>query len=96
MSEGGVIQRRLLVSGRVQGVGFRAAAAQAARARGDLRGWVRNLADGRVETVACGPEASVLAFAAWCRQGPPSARVERLEILEETPDSALPPFAVRR
>lgn len=95
MSEAGPIQRRMLVAGRVQGVGFRAAAAKAACTRGDLRGWVRNLADGRVEAVVFGPRMAVLAFADWCRRGPPSARVERLEILEEIPDPALPPFAVR-
>ncbi len=96
MSAPRVIQRRLLVTGRVQGVGFRAAAAQATATQAELRGWVRNLPDGRVEALACGPEASVLAFAAWCRPGPPTARVESLEVREEPPEAGLTLFAVRR
>lgn len=66
--------RRLVVHGRVHGVGFRASCV--ARAR-DLRltGWVRNLADGTVEVLAAGSAADVDALAAWCRQGPPLARV---------------------
>lgn len=62
------------VAGRVQGVAFRAHTQAEARARG-LVGWVRNLADGRVEAVAEGDRAALEAFAAWCRVGPSSARV---------------------
>lgn len=66
--------RRFRVSGRVQGVYFRASAREAARRLG-LRGWVRNLPDGRVEALASGPAAAVDAFARWLADGPPQARV---------------------
>ena len=65
---------RLRIAGRVQGVGFRAFVARKARARG-LSGYVRNLADGAVEAVLCGPAADVAAVAEDCRQGPPLSRV---------------------
>ena len=69
---------RFLVSGRVQGVAFRAHA-RAEALRHGLRGYARNLADGRVEVVACGDAAGIEAFAAWLRHGPPLARVDDVE-----------------
>src|SRR5512134_2615913 len=68
------IRRRVLVSGRVQGVAFRASTRSQARA-GAVAGWVRNLADGRVEAVFEGDAAAVAALVAWCREGPRFARV---------------------
>ena len=68
----------LLVSGTVQGVFYRQSAAREARRLG-LDGWVRNLPDGRVEAEAEGERDRVEAFVAWCREGPPSARVEAVE-----------------
>ena len=65
----------LLVSGRVQGVAFRASAVDEARSLG-LRGWVRNLPDGRVEAEAEGERARLLDLARWCERGPPAARVD--------------------
>jgi acylphosphatase len=65
---------RLLISGRVQGVGFRFGAADQARRLG-LRGWVKNLSDGRVEIVAEGKRGALEALRAWSYQGPPAARV---------------------
>mgnify|MGYP001160173701 CR=1 FL=1 len=76
------VRRRLFVSGRVQGVAFRWCAVEEATRLG-LRGWVRNRRDGRVEALAEGSPAQVDAFQAWCRTGPPSARVERVEASEE-------------
>lgn len=67
--------RRLLVRGRVQGVGFRAFVAEAARAAG-LSGWVRNLADGRVEVFAEGDPQALAALAEACARGPLLARVD--------------------
>jgi acylphosphatase len=66
---------RLIVAGRVQGVFYRAAAADQARALA-LGGWARNLADGTVEIVAEGRRVGLVQFAAWARLGPPHARVD--------------------
>ena len=88
------VRRRVVVEGRVQGVWFRAATAEQARALG-LAGWVRNRPDGRVEAVFEGAPAAVDAALAFCRRGPPAARVERVEVREEAPEG-LAGFAVRR
>jgi acylphosphatase len=72
------VAARLLVSGRVQGVGFRAATVHEARRLG-LSGHVRNLADGRVEIVAVGAGEAIEALAGWLRTGPPLARVDTVE-----------------
>ncbi len=85
---------RCLISGRVQGVNFRAAAQGRANELG-LTGWARNLADGRVEVVAAGPDEAVDAFRTWLDEGPPAARVERVETAETDPGSAPSTFAVR-
>lgn len=69
--------RHFLVSGQVQGVFFRAATEAAARRLG-VTGWVRNLADGSVELVACGEEAKLAELERWLWQGPPRARVEQV------------------
>ncbi len=69
---------RFTVSGRVQGVGFRASAQSKAAALG-LRGWVRNRADGAVEGVATGSDTALAAFHNWLRRGPPAAQVMALE-----------------
>jgi len=65
---------RCWVSGRVQGVFYRASTRERALALG-LRGFARNLPDGRVEVLACGPEPAVQALKAWLWEGPPLARV---------------------
>lgn len=88
------MRQRLLISGRVQGVGYRASAAGQGRGLG-LRGWVRNLRDGRVEALVEGPEADVEAFVAWCRRGPPAARVDDVDRSPATGDDPLGPFDVR-
>lgn len=64
----------LLISGRVQGVGYRDWLARRAHALG-LQGWVRNLADGRVEAVLAGPDEAVWAGVRACQDGPPLAQV---------------------
>jgi acylphosphatase len=74
-----MIARRLTISGRVQGVGFRYALADEARAR-KLGGWVRNRRDGTVEAVIAGPEIDVEALIAWARHGPPAARVAGVSV----------------
>lgn len=74
---------RCLVGGRVQGVFYRAATAEQAQ-RLRLDGWVKNLADGRVEVVACGPPEAVAALARWLWQGPAAARVDAVHVEEWT------------
>jgi len=76
------IRRRVVVCGRVQGVGFRAATRSRAEAHGVV-GWVRNLPDGSVEAAFEGDPAAVEALVGFCREGPRLARVERLEVCEE-------------
>ncbi len=71
-------QVRMVVHGRVQGVGFRFAALHEARGLG-LTGLVRNLADGTVEIVAEGERHTLEMLAAWARQGPRAARVSKVE-----------------
>lgn len=70
------------ISGRVQGVFFRA---QTQRTALDLHltGWVRNMEDGRVETVFEGKVKDVDQMIAWCHSGPPAARVDSVDIYEE-------------
>ena len=73
----GVI-RHVMISGRVQGVGYRAWVESEATARG-LEGWVRNRRDGSVEAVFSGPEDVVAEMIAACRRGPRSARVDKVQ-----------------
>jgi acylphosphatase len=80
----GVVRRRVLVSGRVQGVFYRDSCARAARAAG-VRGWVRNRRDGRVEACFEGPPAAVDELVRWCRQGPSRADVTDVEVVDEEP-----------
>ena len=75
---------RLVVSGRVQGVFFRASCASEASAHG-LGGWVRNRYDGGVEAAFEGDPDAVTRMIAWCREGPPGARVRDVEVQDETP-----------
>jgi acylphosphatase len=75
---------RVVVTGDVQGVGFRWSTREEAAGRG-LGGWVRNTADGRVEAVFEGPPGAVDAMVAWCRRGPKWATVSRVEAVEEEP-----------
>ena len=70
--------RRYVVSGRVQGVGFRYFVARELQALG-VAGWVRNLADGRVEVVAAGDDAQLAAVEGRLWQGPPHADVAAVE-----------------
>jgi acylphosphatase len=75
------LARRIVVSGRVQGVGFRWFT-QAAAVREGLHGWVRNLPDGRVEISAEGDAEALDRFEHRVRHGPTGARVEEVEIVD--------------
>ncbi len=80
------IQRvHVFISGRVQGVGYRAHTRKTAVRLG-LKGWVRNLSDGRVEAVFEGDRAPIEQMLQWCHQGPPFAAVKQVQVSPETPE----------
>lgn len=79
-----MIRLRVVVHGRVQGVFFRDSVRRAAVACG-VSGWARNNADGTVEAVFEGETDAVQAVVTVCRQGPRDARVERIDVFEESP-----------
>ena len=79
-----IVRRRVLVSGRVQGVFFRDTCRRLAAQLG-VSGWARNLDDGRVEAVFEGEQRAVDRMVAWCRQGPGQAMVTGVQVLDETP-----------
>jgi acylphosphatase len=85
--------RRFVVSGRVQGVGFRYAACAEAERLG-LTGWVRNLSNGDVEALACGEADTLHAFEQWLWQGPRAARVAAVTA-SDAPVQQLRNFDVR-
>ena len=78
------IARRLLIEGRVQGVGFRYFTRDAAVREG-VTGWVQNLPDGRVEALLEGDEAAVTRVERALRRGPPSARVDHVDVHVDMP-----------
>jgi len=73
------IQAHVVISGRVQGVWFRANTKEKANQLG-VRGWVKNLPDGRVEAVFEGEREKVKELIRWCHVGPPLAKVENVEV----------------
>jgi len=75
------VTKRLLITGRVQGVGFRFYSQRKARELG-ATGWVRNRRDGSVEAVIQGAPEAVESMIAWARRGPPSAAVSGVQITE--------------
>jgi acylphosphatase len=78
-----VERRHVLIYGFVQGVGFRFGVERAARAR-SVAGWVRNRPDGAVEAIFEGETEDVDALVDFCRRGPRGAKVERVEVEEES------------
>ena len=82
-----IVARNYLITGSVQGVGFRYFAERAARSIG-ITGWVRNLADGRVEAHANGTREQLSEFESRLRSGPPRAAVRGFETLEAAPTDA--------
>ncbi|HEU4659008.1 MAG TPA: acylphosphatase [Capillimicrobium sp.] len=88
------MRRRVIVSGRVQGVFFRDSAREEAERLG-VHGWIRNLDDGKVEAVLEGDADAVEELIAWMRRGgPPRARVDDVAVFEESPEG-LRGFEVR-
>jgi len=85
---------RAIVTGRVQGVSFRAATASEARRLGVV-GWVRNRSDGSVELEVQGSDDQVAALLKWCAHGPPAARVDGVETEDRTEIAGETGFTVR-
>ncbi len=79
-----MIRRRLLISGRVQGIGYRYSCRRVAESAG-VSGWCRNLADGRVEAALEGKADAVERVIAWCRSGPSRAEVTTVDVSDEPP-----------
>jgi len=88
-----MIRRRLIVHGRVQGVGFRYSLARQAESRG-VAGSAANRPDGDVEVVLEGEQEAVESLVRWCEEGPRGAVVERVDVSEEQPEG-LQGFATR-
>ncbi len=82
------------ISGRVQGVWFRAYTKEEADRLG-IKGWVRNLPDGRVEAVFEGDEEAVEEMVRWCYKGSPQSKVEKVEVIEEPYQGEFTDFQIR-
>ena len=89
------VRADIVVRGRVQGVFFRASAQQEALQLG-LTGEVSNLPDGSVEAIVEGAREAVDDFITWCKRGPPSARVEHVEVKLSEPRGEFRTFTVTR
>ena len=89
----GLVRRRVVVHGRVQGVFFRDSTRRQASSRG-LAGWVWNRPDGAVEAVFEGDRDGVESLVRFCREGPRGAEVDEVEVVEEEPEG-LSGFGVR-
>lgn len=88
------VAARVRVSGRVQGVFFRAETVRAARREG-VFGWVRNCHNGTVEAVFVGPQQAVASVISWCRHGPTLAQVDNIDIEYFEPDELPTSFEIR-
>jgi acylphosphatase len=89
-----MLAQRVIVRGRVQGVGYRYAMIDAARTL-RLAGWVRNRRDGTVEALVQGEPEAIEQLLAWCHSGPPGARVTAVATLPVAPDPAIDGFVHR-
>mgnify|MGYP003322761960 FL=1 len=87
MSETDIKNVRVLISGRVQGVCFRACTRDQAQIL-NLSGWVRNLSDGRVEALFEGASEVIDQMLEWCKEGAPSSSVSDIEVFEEEASTA--------
>jgi acylphosphatase len=94
MTDRELVAREVVVHGRVQGVFFRASCQREAQGR-RVAGWVGNEPDGTVRAWFEGPQHDVDALTDWCRQGPPGARVDRVETADRDPQALPGGFQVR-
>jgi acylphosphatase len=90
-----VTARRAVVRGRVQGVGFRFFASRAARELG-IRGWVRNLPDGSVETLAVAEEDSLRRYIEKLSRGPLGSRVDAVDVSDVAEPASFSSFEITR
>jgi acylphosphatase len=81
-----MICKKCVVAGRVQGVFYRATAVRRAQELA-VRGYARNLADGRVEVLACGEEEAVRIFVSWLWTGSTASKVTSVDVMDVAPDS---------
>jgi acylphosphatase len=88
------VKKHIYISGRVQGVGFRHFTKKMARAL-EVKGWVKNLTDGRVEAVFYGDEDSVQELIERCKDGPPSAYVKEMDVQDDKNETGYTGFEVR-
>jgi len=88
------VRAHLFITGRVQGVFFRASTQEEAQRHG-LTGWAKNLHDGRVEAVFEGEEKNVTSMIAWCQNGPPHAVVKDISVTVEEYQGEYVDFEVR-
>jgi len=88
------VRARVFVSGRVQGVFFRSETRREARKRG-VKGWIRNMPDGRVEAVFEGEEDNVKEVIRFCKRGPPGARVTGVDVVWESYTGEFRDFEIR-
>lgn len=95
IDDSGQQRAHIKIRGRVQGVYYRASMVQEAHKTG-LTGWVRNCADGSVEAIAEGARPAIESLLAWCRHGPPGARVDNVEVNWQAAAGGLSGFVVRR
>lgn len=94
------VSRRVLISGKVQGVGYRYALADLARNL-NIQGWCRNTQDGRVEASIQGEQSHINELLEWMRQGPPGAKVEQVSfeeqaVLEPLLEESIHTFEIRK
>jgi acylphosphatase len=90
-----VAAKQIFISGKVQGVGFRFHAYEKAKEL-NLKGWVKNLPDGRVELVVGGESAAIDAMVKWAQKGPSAAEVRAMDVLEYKDALPKEPFFIRR
>jgi acylphosphatase len=89
-----MVRAHALISGSVQGVFFRSETSYEAERRG-VKGWVRNLPDGKVEAIFEGEEKSVKELVEFCRQGPPGAEVAKVDVTWENYTGEFGSFEIR-
>jgi acylphosphatase len=89
-----MVRARLLISGTVQGVGYRWSCRREGQRLG-LTGWVRNLPDGRVEALLQGTREQVEAMIKWCYRGPEEARVSDIAVSYQTPGEDFKEFGIK-